>query len=84
VVTWPCAFPAIRVGLRRFGAPELGLARLGIASTMLLLMAGVARPPIPPRRLWGRVSLCGLLGQALYQLLNMARTSRGFPRRPTS
>jgi drug/metabolite transporter (DMT)-like permease len=76
VVTWACAFPAIRVGLRSFGAPELGLARLGIASAMLLVMSVVARPPTPPRRLWGRVALCGLLGQALYQLLNMLGETR--------
>jgi drug/metabolite transporter (DMT)-like permease len=71
VVTWAVAFPAIRVGLRSFGAPELGLARLLVASVALGAMAVVARPPVPPRRLWGRVALCGLLGQSLYQLLNM-------------
>jgi drug/metabolite transporter (DMT)-like permease len=76
VVTWACAFPAIQVGLRSFGAPELGLGRLVVASVALVAIAAWARPPVPPRRLWGRVALCGLLGQAMYQLLNMLGETR--------
>jgi drug/metabolite transporter (DMT)-like permease len=76
VITWAVAFPAIRVGLRSFGAPELALARLLIASVALAFMAVLVPVPRPPRHLWGRTALCGLLGQALYQLLNMLGETR--------
>jgi drug/metabolite transporter (DMT)-like permease len=71
VVTWASAFPAIRLGLDGFGPLSLGLARLLCAGAALGLVALVVRPALPPRRLWGRVVLAGLLVQALYQFLLM-------------
>ena len=71
VVTWASAFPAIRLGLDGLGPLGLGPARLVCAAVGLGAVALVARPAAPPRRLWGRVLLAGLLGQALYQLLLM-------------
>jgi len=71
VVTWASAFPAIRIGLDGFSPLALGLARLLVAAAALALVAVVVRPAPPPRRLWGRVVVAGLLGQALYQFLLM-------------
>ena len=71
VVTWAAAFPAIRAGLTGFSPWALGTARLLVASVALALAAIVLRPAVPPLRLWGRVLLAGLVGQALYQGLLM-------------
>ena len=72
VVTWASAFPAIQVGLDGFSPWALGLLRLAIASVILVALGLVVRPPLlPTRRQWGRVIICGLLGQTLYQGLLM-------------
>lgn len=71
VVAWAAAFPAIRAGLEGFSPWALGAARLAVASLALAAAAVVLRPARPPRRLWGRVVLAGLVGQALYQGLLM-------------
>jgi drug/metabolite transporter (DMT)-like permease len=76
VVTWASAFPAIRVGLEGFGPASLGFGRLVVAAAALGAAAVVIRPEVPPRRLWGRVLLSGLLGQTLYQLLLMVGERR--------
>jgi drug/metabolite transporter (DMT)-like permease len=76
VVTWASAFPAITVGLRGFAPLSLGLARLVFAGLALAIVAAVQRPAVPPRRLWARVVLAGLLGQALYQFLLMLGEER--------
>ena len=66
-VTWASAFPAIRVGLGGLSPWALGLARLLVASVALAALAAVRRTPVPPRALWPRVLLAGLVGQTLYQ-----------------
>jgi drug/metabolite transporter (DMT)-like permease len=71
VVTWASAFPAIRLGLDGFGPVTLGLARLVCASLGLAAVAALHGVRVPPRALWPRVVVAGLLGQALYQLLLM-------------
>ncbi len=71
VITWACAFPAIRVGLEGFSPWSLGLLRLGFASITLAALATVVRIKVPPRTAWPRVVLAGLLGQTLYQGLLM-------------
>jgi len=71
VVAWAAAFPAIKAGLEGFSPWALGAARLAVASVALAAAAVVLRPARPPRRLWGRVVLAGLVGQALYQGLLM-------------
>jgi drug/metabolite transporter (DMT)-like permease len=76
VVTWASAFPAIRVGLDGYGPLSLGLARLLFGAAGLGLAALVVRPAVPPRRLWPRVVVAGLLGQALYQALLMIGEQR--------
>jgi drug/metabolite transporter (DMT)-like permease len=76
VVTWAAAFPAIRVALDDFRPGSLGLGRLLVAAAALALVAVRVRPKVPPRALWGRVALAGLLGQTLYQLLLMLGEQR--------
>ena len=71
VFAWAAAFPAIRAGLVGFSPWALGAARLAVASLALGIVALVLHPARPPRRLWGRVVLAGLVGQALYQGLLM-------------
>jgi len=71
VVTWASAFPAIRLGLDGYSPWALGLLRLLVAALALGVVALVRRTAVPPRRLWGRVVLAGLLGQTLYQGLLM-------------
>jgi len=71
VVAWAAAFPAIRAALEGFSPWALGAARLAVASLALAAAAVVLRPARPPRRLWGRLVLAGLVGQALYQGLLM-------------
>ncbi len=71
VITWACAFPAIRVGLEGYSPWALGLLRLGFASVTLAALATVVRIKVPPRAAWPRVVLAGLLGQTLYQGLLM-------------
>jgi drug/metabolite transporter (DMT)-like permease len=71
VVTWASAFPAIRVGLEGLSPWALGLLRLLVASAALGVVALVVGAPVPPRALWPRVALAGLLGQTLYQGLLM-------------
>jgi drug/metabolite transporter (DMT)-like permease len=71
VITWACAFPAIRVGLEGFSPWSLGLLRLGFASVTLAALATVVSIKVPPRTAWPRVILAGLLGQTLYQGLLM-------------
>src|SRR6266702_1877672 len=71
VLTWASAFPAIRLGLRGFDPWALALLRLLVASAVLGVVAARVRVPTPPRRLWPRVLLAGLLGQTLYQGLLM-------------
>jgi drug/metabolite transporter (DMT)-like permease len=72
VLTWAMAFPAIRVGLEGYSPWALGLLRLLAASAVFLLVVVVVRPRLPAWRQWGRVVLCGLLGQTLYQGLLMS------------
>jgi drug/metabolite transporter (DMT)-like permease len=76
VATWASAFPAISVGLRGFAPLSLGLARLAFAGLALAFAAAFIRPAVPPRPLWGRLVLAGLLGQALYQFLLMLGEER--------
>ena len=71
VITWACAFPAIRVGLVGYSPWALGLLRLGFASITLAALATIVRIKVPPRAAWPRVVLAGLLGQTLYQGLLM-------------
>lgn len=71
VIVWAAAFPAIRAGLEGFSPWALGAARLTIASVALGAAALVLRPARPPRHLWVRLVLAGLVGQALYQGLLM-------------
>lgn len=71
VLTWAMAFPAIRIGLDGYSPWALGLFRMLAASAVLLLVVAVVRPRLPRRAQWGRVVVCGLLGQTLYQGLLM-------------
>lgn len=72
VVTWGAAFPGIRVGLTGYAPWALGLLRLLVASAALGVAACFVGASVPPRRVWARVVVAGLLGQTLYQGLLMA------------
>ena len=63
VIAWAAAFPAIRAGLEGFSPWALGAARLTIASLALGAAALVLLPARPPRHLWVRLVLAGLVGQ---------------------
>jgi terminal-alkyne amino-acid exporter len=67
VLTWAAAFPAIRVGLDGYSPWALALFRLLVAGVALALF----RPARPGRRHIGRIIVCGLVGQTLYQGLLM-------------
>lgn len=72
VVTWASAFPAITTGLDGYSPWALGLARLLVAAGALAAVAVVRPVSLPPRRLWLRVAVAGLVGQTAYQWLLMA------------
>ena len=69
VVLWASAFPAIAVAVPRLGPVGLSVARLGVASLALAVVApflGVRRPRARDLPL---IALCGLAGMTAYQLL---------------
>jgi drug/metabolite transporter (DMT)-like permease len=69
VVIWASAFPAIRAGLRDFGALELGALRFGIAAVPAALALAIMRPPLPRLHEAWRFVCGGLLFVALYTAL---------------
>ncbi len=69
VLLWASAFPAITVAVGPLGPAGLAVARLGVASAALALVAplmGVRRPRLGDLPL---IALCGLAGMTGYQLL---------------
>jgi drug/metabolite transporter (DMT)-like permease len=69
VLLWASAFPAISVAVRTFGAAGLAVARLGVASVALLLVAPWLGVRMPRARDLPLIALCGLAGMTGYQLL---------------
>jgi drug/metabolite transporter (DMT)-like permease len=65
---WSSAFAGIRAGLKGLSPGHLVLLRYVIASLVLFVWHRVAKLPWPPRRLWGRLAVLGLVGIGLYQI----------------
>lgn len=73
VVLWASAFVAIRHVGRELSPGALSLGRLLIGSGVLGALLLTRRPPWPPRALWPRLLVCGLLWFAVYNVaLNAA------------
>jgi drug/metabolite transporter (DMT)-like permease len=66
VTLWASAFVAIRSAGHHLSPGALALGRLLVASGALGLLALARREPLPARRDFGRIVLCGLLWFALY------------------
>ncbi len=69
VILWASAFPAIRVGVDGLGLAALSFLRLAIAAVALLAISSVAGIRLPRTRDLPVISLCGLTGMTVYQVL---------------
>jgi len=69
VLLWASAFPAIAVAVRGLGPAGLAVARLGVASAALALVAPFLGVRRPRNRDLPLIALCGLAGMTGYQLL---------------
>jgi len=69
VLLWASAFPAITVAVRTLGPAGLAVARLTVASAVLLLAAPLLGVRMPRARDLPLIALCGLAGMTGYQLL---------------
>jgi len=69
VLLWASAFPAITVAVRTLGPAGLAVARLSVASVVLLLVAPLLGVRMPRARDLPLIALCGLAGMTGYQLL---------------
>src|SRR5438093_6854956 len=76
VVMWASAFVAIRVALHGgYGPVQLATLRYAIGSVLLAIFAALRGVRIPQRRDWLSISLCGIVGFAIYAvLLNIGET----------
>ncbi len=63
------AFPAVRVAVPEFGVAGLSIARLSIASVVLLALTPVFHVRLPRRRDIPLILACGFFGMAAYQVL---------------
>lgn len=68
ILVWSSGFAGIRAGLGAFTPGHLVLVRFTVASLTMLAYVLVARVPLPPRRLWPRLALVGVVGITLYML----------------
>jgi drug/metabolite transporter (DMT)-like permease len=76
VALWSSAFVGIRYAGRHFQAGPLALGRLVVGSVALGLLVLVRHEPLPPRRAWGGIVVCGILWFAIYNVaLNAAEHS---------
>jgi drug/metabolite transporter (DMT)-like permease len=69
IVLWASAYPAIRVGLRAFSPGQLASIRFLTASLVFAIYLGFKRPRMPRGARLVRISLAGVLGITLYNLL---------------
>ncbi|MGI8608726.1 MAG: DMT family transporter [Candidatus Dormibacteria bacterium] len=73
VVLWASAFVGIRAAGRVLSAGPLSLARLMVGSLALGVLVAARREPLPPRRDYRGLLICGLLWFGVYNvLLNQA------------
>ena len=69
IVLWAAAYPAIRVGLRAFSPGQLAAVRFLTASLFFGIYLGSKRPRMPRGTHLVRISMAGVLGITLYNLL---------------
>jgi drug/metabolite transporter (DMT)-like permease len=69
IVLWASAYPAIRVGLRAFSPGQLAAIRFLTASLFFAIYLGLKRPRMPHGAHLLRISVAGILGITLYNLL---------------
>src|SRR5437867_7348467 len=76
VVMWASAFVAIRAALQGgYGPVQLATLRYTIGSVLLAIFAALRGVRVPQRRDWLSISLCGIVGFAIYAvLLNTGET----------
>jgi drug/metabolite transporter (DMT)-like permease len=73
VALWASAFVAIRFADRELSAGALALGRLLVGSAALGLLVLVRREPLPGRRSWAGIAVCGVLWFGVYNVaLNAA------------
>ncbi|WP_412028442.1 DMT family transporter [Deinococcus yunweiensis] len=68
IAFWASAFAGIRVGLETFTPGHVTLYRFLVAAAALGLYAVVARIPLPPPALAGRIALLSFFGITLYHV----------------
>jgi drug/metabolite transporter (DMT)-like permease len=68
VFIWASSYSAIRVGLDAFGPGQVALARLAVASAVLVVYALAVRMRLPDRRDLPAVLLSGLLAFGVYHV----------------
>jgi drug/metabolite transporter (DMT)-like permease len=73
VTVWASAFVAIRYADRELSPGALALGRLLVGSAVLGIVALARREPLPSRRAWAGIAVCGVLWFGLYNVaLNAA------------
>ncbi len=73
VAVWASAFVAIRYADRELSPGALALGRLLVGSAVLGIVVLARREPLPSRRAWTGIAVCGLLWFGLYNVaLNAA------------
>lgn len=76
IAFWASAFAGIRVGLEAFTPGHVTLYRFLVAAAALGIYAVVARIPLPPPALAGRIALLSVFGITLYHVcLNYGETT---------
>jgi drug/metabolite transporter (DMT)-like permease len=68
VCLWASAFVAIRYAGRELSPGALALGRLLVGSAVLGTLVLVRREPLPDRRAWAGIVICGLLWFGLYNV----------------
>ena len=58
---WGNSFLFMKVGLDSLTPAGIVLSRLSLGAVTMLVISGVTRSPLPPRRLWGRLFIAALL-----------------------
>ncbi len=69
LILWASAFSAIHVSLTGYTPGEVGFLRYLVASIVLLVYVLISRMPIPQLKDLPLISLCGLIGIALYNFM---------------
>ncbi len=58
---WGNSFMFIKIGLESLTPAGVVLSRLALGAVTMLIISAIARSPLPPRRLWGRIFVAAVL-----------------------